>query len=179
MYTFKQAAELAGLHENTARTYRDRFLEFFTCTGEGRRRRYPDEAVDILKLISEKVSQNLTQEQIQVELERKYGLFINTTTRKDNITTPEDNNNTGTQIEIAPETRTQFLELVRMAVAQELQSRDAVIAELKVELEESIKNFDTLMAKQEKRDQERDTWIVEQLRDLMEKQKKPWWQFWK
>ena len=179
MYTFKQAAELAGLHENTARTYRDRFLEFFTCTGEGRRRRYPDEAVAILKLISEKVSQNLTQEQIQVELERKYGLFINTTTRKDNITTLEDNNNTGTQLEIAPETRTQFLELVRIAVAQELQSRDAVIAELKVELEESIKNFDALIAKQEKRDQERDTWIVEQLRDLMEKQKKPWWQFWK
>jgi len=172
MYTFKQAAELAGLHENTARTYRDRFLEFFTCTGEGRRRRYPDEAVAILKLISEKVSQNLTQEQIQVELERKYGLFINTTTL-------EDNNNTGTQLEIAPETRTQFLELVRIAVAQELQSRDAVIAELKVELEESIKNFDALIAKQEKRDQERDTWIVEQLRDLMEKQKKPWWQFWK
>lgn len=179
MYTFKQAAELAGLHENTARTYRDRFLEFFTCTGEGRRRRYPDEAVAILKLISEKVSQNLTQEQIQVELERKYGLFINTITRKDNITTPEDNNNTETQLEMAPATRTQFLELVRIAVAQELQSRDVVIEELKTELKESIKNFDALITKQEKREQERDTWIVELLRDLMEKQKKPWWQFWK
>jgi DNA-binding transcriptional MerR regulator len=178
MYTFKQAAELAGLHENTARTYRDRFLEFFACAGEGRRRRYPDEAVAILKLISEKVSQNLTQEQIQVELERKYGLFINTTTRKDNNTTPEHNNNTETQLEIAPSTRTQFLELVKIAVAQELQSRDAIIAELKAKLEENINNFDTLIAKQEKRDQERDAWIVAQLRELTE-QKKPWWQFWK
>ena len=179
MYTFKQAAELAGLHENTARTYRDRFLEFFSYTGEGRRRRYPEEAVAILKLISEKVSQNLTQEQIQVELERKYGLFINTTTRKDNIATPEDNNNTETQLEIAPATRTQFLELVRIAVAQELQSRDVVIAELKAELKESINNFDVLIAKQEKRDQERDTWIVAQLRTVLDEKKKPWWQFWK
>jgi DNA-binding transcriptional MerR regulator len=178
MYTFKQTAELAGLHENTARTYRDRFLEFFVCTGEGRRRRYPEEAVAILKLISEKVSQNLTQEQIQVELERKYGLFINTTTREHNTTTPEDNNNTETQLEIVPATRTQFLELVRIAVAQELQGRDTVIAELKAELEESIKNFDTLMAKQEKREQDRDAWIVAQLRELTE-HKNPWWQFWK
>lgn len=77
MYTFKQAAELAGLHENTARTYRDKFLEFFSCTREGRRRRYPEEAVAILRLISEKVSQNLTQEQIKVEL----GYFC-TTRRK-------------------------------------------------------------------------------------------------
>lgn len=94
MYTFKQAAELAGLHENTARTYRDRFLEFFVCTGEGRRRRYPEEAVAILKLISEKVSQNLTQEQIQVELERKYGLFINTTTREHNTRRQQQHGNT-------------------------------------------------------------------------------------
>lgn len=178
MYTFKQAAELAGLHENTARTYRDRFLEFFVCTGEGRRRRYPEEAVAILKLISEKVSQNLTQEQVQIELEQKYGLFVNTKPREHNNITPEDNNNTETQLEIVPATRTQFLELVRIAVAQELQSRDTVIAELKAELEESIKNFDTLMAKQEKREQDRDAWIVAQLRELTE-HKNPWWQFWK
>ena len=179
MYTFKQVAELAGLHENTARTYRDRYLEFFSCIGEGRRRRYPEEAVAILKLISEKVSQNLTQEQIQVELERKYGLIINTTTREHNITTPEDNNNTETQLEIAPATRTQFLELVRIAVAQELQGRDAVIAELKAELKENTKKIDALMAKQEEQSQDRDNRIVAQIRDLMEKQKKSWWQFWK
>ncbi|SDI57589.1 MerR family transcriptional regulator [Desulfosporosinus hippei] len=180
MYTFKQAAELAGLHENTARTYRDRFLEFFACTGEGRRRRYPEEAVAILKLISEKVSQNLTQEQIQVELERKYGLFINTKTPEHNNTTLEDNNNTTSQLEIIPTTRTQFLELVRSAVAQELQSRDDVIAELKAELEKSRKNFNDLMDKQESLIQERDERIIAQIRELMvEKQKNPWWQFWK
>jgi len=178
MYTFKQAADLAKLHENTARNYRDRFPDYFTWTGEGRRRRYSEETVPLLTFISKKVSKNMTQEQIQTELERKFGIFINTISPEDDNQTPEDNKNTTPQLEVAPTTQTQFLELVRIAVAQELQSRDAVIVELKSKLEESINNFDVLMAKQEKRDQDRDVWIVAQLRELTE-QKNPWWQFWK
>lgn len=164
MYTFKQAAELAGIHENTARTYRDRFPEFFTWTGEGRRRRYAESTVSLLKFIGEKVAQNLTQEQIQVELEREYGIFINTITQENNITAQEENNSTITPV--------QFAELVRIAVAKELQSRDAQIIELKAELQESRKAIEALI-------NERDKEILALIREAMAEKKKSWWQFWK
>lgn len=160
MYTFKQAAELAGLHENTARNYRDRFPEFFSWTGEGRRRRYDEGTVPILKFIGEKVAENLTQEQIQTELEREYGVFISTISPENNIAAQEENN--------YPTTPTQFHEIVRMAVAKELQSRDAQIAELRTELQESRKAIENLIA-------ERDSYIVAQIREIMNEKKQPWW----
>lgn len=160
MYTFKQAADLAGIHENTARTYRDRFPEFFSWTGEGRRRRYSESTVSLLQFISEKVAQNLTQEQIYNELERKYGIFVSAIPPENDITTQEDHNFT-----ITP---TQFTELVRMAVAKELQSRDEQIAELKSELQENRKALETLL-------NERDTQLVAQIREIMNEKKKPWW----
>lgn len=164
MYTFKQAAELAGLHENTARNYRDRFPEFFSWTGEGRRRRYAEGTVSLLQFIGEKVALNMTQEQIQAELEHEFGVLINTIPPEHNITTQEENNSTITPIQLS--------ELVRVAVAKELQSRDAQIAELKIELQESRRAIEALIT-------ERDARIVAQIRDLMEESKKPWWQFWK
>jgi DNA-binding transcriptional MerR regulator len=199
MYTFKQAAELAGLHENTARTYRDRFQDFFSWTGEGRRRRYAENTVSILKSIGEKVAQNLTQEQIQTELELEYGIFIDTTSTKNTTTTQEENNHTTTP--------TQFMELMRVAVAKELQNRDAQITELKAELQESRKAIETEFIRisvanelqsrdvqiaelkaelQESRKaiealiNERDSRIIEQIREIMNEKRKPsWWQFWK
>lgn len=160
MYTFKQAAELAGLHENTARTYRDRFPEFFSWTGEGRRRRYAEDTVSLLQFIGEKVALNMTQEQIQSELEQRYGVFVSTVTPENNITTQEENNSLSTP--------TQFIELVRIAVAKELQSRDVQIAELRAELQKNQKTIEALIS-------ERDKELMAQIREIMNEKKEPWW----
>ena len=168
MYSFKQAAELAEIHENTARTYRDRFIEFFSYTGAGRRRQYAENTPELLRFIGERVAQGLSQEQIQAALEAEFGVFITTVPPEDNNSTREQNNLTTTSQELNTITPTQLTELVRLAVAKELQSRDDQIAELKAELQESRQVIETLI-------RERDAQIMEQIREIMATKKESWW----
>lgn len=53
LLTVRQLAADLGLPESTIRFYRDAFLEHVPVVGTGRRRRYPAEAVAVLRLIAD------------------------------------------------------------------------------------------------------------------------------
>jgi len=74
--TFKEICKLANVKESTGRFYRDRFEEHFIAKGEGRNRRYSQEAVGLLMLISEGYTKGLEYEQVRESLEQRYGVLV-------------------------------------------------------------------------------------------------------
>ena len=55
LLTIAQIAKQLGLPESTVRYYRDRFSEYIPTTGEGRGRRYRGEAVEVFRVIADKL----------------------------------------------------------------------------------------------------------------------------
>ena len=72
LLTIAEAAKRAGLAESTARFYRDRHASFIPVIGEGRGRRYPVEAVDVLRTIAEAAKQGATPEMIDTLLRTRF-----------------------------------------------------------------------------------------------------------
>lgn len=157
-FTFKQCAELAEVKESTARFYRDTFPGFFSSVGEGRKRQYHPSVVDVIKFVSANYAQNLTQEQIQILLEEKYGVTVNIATQELNNATQELHNAIATQSQEHNITQTQLLETIKTAFAQELEKRDEAISRLE-------KQVELLSEAQEQRDQE----LMKAIRSIQER----------
>lgn len=68
LLTLKQIAQALELPEVTVRFYRDRYLEFIPTVGEGKRRRYKPEAVELLRQIAIATKRNASREEIRNEL---------------------------------------------------------------------------------------------------------------
>ena len=71
MKTLKLIATEAEVPESTVRIYRDEFEEFLPANGEGRRRRYDDEASARLKQILQWKRSGWTATQIRDELRKE------------------------------------------------------------------------------------------------------------
>lgn len=162
-FTFKQCAELAEVKESTARFYRDTFPNFFSAVGEGRKRQYHPSVVEVLKFISGNYAQNLTQEQIQILLEQKYGITVEVEKQELSNATQELNNAIATQSQEHNITQTQLLEIMKMAFSQELEKRDEAI----LRLEKKVELFSKT---QEQRDQE----LMKAIRSIQERNNETW-----
>ncbi|NIN13438.1 MAG: MerR family transcriptional regulator [Gemmatimonadales bacterium] len=68
LYTLRDIARQLNLPESTVRYYRDAFAEHVATVGTGRRRRYPVEAVAVLRSIADGYSAGKTREEIDAEL---------------------------------------------------------------------------------------------------------------
>jgi DNA-binding transcriptional MerR regulator len=64
LLTLKQIADALTLPESTARYYRDAFPDLVPCVGTGRRRRYPKEAVAVLRSIADAYAAGRTRREI-------------------------------------------------------------------------------------------------------------------
>ena len=73
LYSIRDIARQLELPESTVRFYRRNFAELVPGVGEGRRRRYPPPAVDIIKHIADGYRSNKTKAQIRAELESRDG----------------------------------------------------------------------------------------------------------
>jgi Predicted transcriptional regulators len=69
-YSLKQFSLSLGVPESTLRLYRDEFEEYLPVTGTGRRRRYPAEALGILRQIVVWKKEGWTGGQIREELRK-------------------------------------------------------------------------------------------------------------
>jgi DNA-binding transcriptional MerR regulator len=58
-YSLKAIAKILEIPESTARFYRDRDSEFIPFRGKGRKRKYPKEAIAVLRFICECAERNL------------------------------------------------------------------------------------------------------------------------
>jgi len=88
--TWKEVYTRANVLPSTATSQRERFVEFFSYSGKGRQRRYSEESVEVLSLISSMYSESKTFENIREELERRFFVPTSmTTTNNDQPTTIE------------------------------------------------------------------------------------------
>jgi DNA-binding transcriptional MerR regulator len=68
LYTIREIAQELDLPESTVRYYRDAFPEHIATVGTGRRRRYPGEAIAVLRSIAGGYAKGQSREEIEAEL---------------------------------------------------------------------------------------------------------------
>lgn len=68
LYTIREIAQELDLPESTVRYYRDAFPEHIATVGTGRRRRYPAEAIAVLRSIAGGYAKGQSREEIEAEL---------------------------------------------------------------------------------------------------------------
>lgn len=73
LYTIRDVARELGLPESTVRYYRNAFSAYLPSVGTGRRRRYPPEAIPLLRLVAEGYAQNRTRAEIEQALSESLG----------------------------------------------------------------------------------------------------------
>jgi DNA-binding transcriptional MerR regulator len=69
LLTLSQIAQRLGLPESTTRYYRDAFLDHVPQVGTGRRRRYPLEAVEVLRTIAAAYATGHTHAEVRAQLD--------------------------------------------------------------------------------------------------------------
>lgn len=67
-HTLREIARALGLPESTVRYYRDAFAPYVPTVGRGRRRRYPPEAIDVLRRIADLFAEGRTRDGVEAEL---------------------------------------------------------------------------------------------------------------
>lgn len=68
LYTLRDIARDLGIPESTVRYYRDAFATHIATVGRGRRRRYPQEAIEVLRAIKRGYGAGKSREEIEAEL---------------------------------------------------------------------------------------------------------------
>lgn len=68
LLTIAEIAKQMNIPESTVRFYRDRFEAYIPSVGEGRKKRYKPEAVEVLRIIAEGYNRKLTAEEIESQL---------------------------------------------------------------------------------------------------------------
>lgn len=72
LLTIKEIARQLDLPESNIRYYRDRFEEFLPYVGEGRKRRYKPEALDVFRFIVSELRENKSTAEIGKELSLRF-----------------------------------------------------------------------------------------------------------
>ena len=167
--SFKQVVEKVGANASTLAFQRDKFSEFIDCTGEGRLRRYSQQAVDVLSITSKMYAEGKTYDEIKDVLEGRYGVPTDIVLADNNATTTQQGD---------------LIQSMRLMFAEELNKRDRLILDLQEELQ-GIKQ--TLIKQAERNEdrarrlEERDKDITQRLRDITtaqeqrNKEKIPWY----
>ena len=73
LWTIRKIADELGIPESTVRYYRDQFERQVPAVGRGRRRRYPEEAVAVLRFIAEAYAAGQQREDIAAALAEMRG----------------------------------------------------------------------------------------------------------
>ncbi|MFP4168045.1 MAG: MerR family transcriptional regulator [Desulfonatronovibrionaceae bacterium] len=72
LLTIKEIAHKLDIPESNIRYYRDKFEAYLPYEGEGRKRRYRPEAMDIFAYIAEQYAKNRSSEDIEKDLASRY-----------------------------------------------------------------------------------------------------------
>lgn len=73
LYTIRDVAHELGLPESTVRYYRNAFSAYLPSVGTGRRRRYPAEAIPLLRLVADGYAHNRPRSEIEQALSESLG----------------------------------------------------------------------------------------------------------
>ena len=182
LLTMAQIAKQLNLAESTARFYRDRFEDFIPSVGEGRKKRYKPETIEVLRFIAEGFNRNLTAMDIKDGLSRMVAMNIEfeevtaTTTAATQQQSKSEPNQYALQLQFAVEQMSSAMQIIadQKEEIAELRKQVAVIENRQQEQQEYINS------KLEERDQQ----LMESIREIQEAknqlaatQQKKWWQF--
>lgn len=131
LYTIAEIARRLRLPESTIRYYRDRFPEYVPSIGEGRNRRYPQEALDALRAIADAMRSGIPEDIVRDMLRSRFAMTV----------VPQQYEATPQQQDAA--FRQWIEDAVRRAVAEALEERDRKLIQA---LEERQKALDEALA---------------------------------
>lgn len=178
-----QIAKQLNLAESTARFYRDRFENYIPSVGEGRKKRYKPETIEVLRFIAEGFNRNLTAIDIEEGLSRMVARNVEfeevnaTTTAAAQQQSKNEPNQYALQLQFAVEQMSTAMQVMadQKEEISELRKHVAIIENRQQEQQEYINT------KLEERDQK----LIESIREIQESKKqlaaiqqKKWWQFW-
>jgi len=152
-HTMVEMAKIIGIPESTARGYRDRFPAYFSITGQGRGKRYTEEAMEALRIVAPMSRQGIPTEDIEAALEARFGVVVESQDSQSQVVVSQSRI-------VADENQA----LVAMFVSELTVMREQVMA---------------LQAQLEARDDSRDRQLVAVMREIQEMRqeiRQPWWQ---
>jgi DNA-binding transcriptional MerR regulator len=79
LYTLVALAEKFGVRESTLRFHTKRYQNYISSVGEGKNRRYKEDALPVIAFILERVSEKRTQQQITETLNEQFPMFMDVT----------------------------------------------------------------------------------------------------
>jgi len=174
-----QIAKQLNLAESTARFYRDRFEDFIPSIGEGRKKRYKPETIEVLRFIAEGYNRNLTAMDIKDSLSRVVAR---------NIEFEEVSATTTATAQQQSEIELKQYALQLQNALKQMGTTMQIIANQKEEISELRKHIAVMENKQQEyintKLDERDQKLIESIKEIQETKKqlaatqqKKWWQF--
>lgn len=168
-----QIAKQLNLAESTARFYRDRFENYIPSVGEGRKKRYKQETIEVLRFIAEGFNRNLTATDIEDGLSRMVAR---------NIEVEKETAITTAATQQQPENELKQYTLQLQIALEQISATMQIVADQKEEIAELRKHIADVESKLE----ERDPKLIQSIKELQETKKeiaatqqKKWWQLWK
>lgn len=175
--TLKQCAEKAGQPESTARFYRDRFIEFFSFTGESRHREYDESTVDVLQAIARLYNEGLNHKQVKEALDGLFGVPVTNTA----VSQGSSSKTAGAQFDTES--------VIRDVFQEELARRDEIILRMErkldglmdivIERDEVITKLEQKVDEHARSAVDRDREVMETIREVQAEAQRersmPWW----
>jgi DNA-binding transcriptional MerR regulator len=169
LMTIAEVAKELNIPESTARYYRDNFIDYIPSVGEGRKKRYRSETVEVLRFIAEGFKRKLTAIEIENGLSQMFP-------RNFDIEQPTATTAAVVQQQSKNEVNQYALQL-QMALEQ-MGKTMQVIADQKEEITELRKHVADVEKKQQKQEdyinnklEERDQKLIQSLRESQETKK--------
>lgn len=179
LLTVAQIAHRLGLAESTVRYYRDRYSAYVPAVGEGRNRRYPPEALQVLSTIAQLSRAGLPAEAIQERLRAEYPVDASTgpqptaaATQQQTAAGPQPTATTGLQAQQdAERIRALLADMVRQAVREET---NELMAEI-VALRDDVARLTTALSAADRSN----TAAATQQQQQPQRRARPWWAGWR
>lgn len=174
LLTIADIAKELNIPESTARYYRDNFIDYIPSVGEGRKKRYRPETIEVLRFIAQGFKNKLTAMEIENGLSQMFPR---------NIDIEDTNAITTTAVQQQSENEIkQYAQQLQLALEQMSKTME-IIADQKEEITELRKHIAEIEKKQEEHEQK----LNDPLQNLHEVQKeiattnenkRKWWKFW-
>jgi len=158
--TIKQIADTLQIPESTIRFYRDRFEEYVPSIGTGRKRRYPENAIEVFRIIAESYERNMTAEEIKERLSLEFARNVQIVeTNSSSVTVAQQNE------------FQQVLTLLAQAISEVAATQQYIIEQMERMQEESARREQELLNRLEERDKLLNE-LITQWREEKQTQKK-------
>jgi DNA-binding transcriptional MerR regulator len=198
LLTVAEIAKRLRLPESTVRYYRNRFNAYVPSVGSGRGRRYPAEAVAVLRFIAESIRSGVPTEMIESGLRARFPMTVDGNDEPQQQSAATQQQATAIPQEQAVVVRELLADALRemltqqnVGIHQELVTLRNQVNELTVELERSRQQQERSEREQRRLDEQREhaakqradrvdqqLTAVRQVLEDRAKEREPWWKVW-